>query len=145
MPVNKIDGARMDAEMIKQIMALIAKKLPGEDLSDIEELLNSPNGSSATPAAIAGLRELQEAQRDTAEVLGAHDAMALDSAAAVYRKALARMGVDTIGIASVALKPIFVATRRSRRTRGIPMIAMDAKAVSGFAERYPHGAKIEVV
>lgn len=139
------DQSEMDADTIKRVIRFVKGKLSDDDLRELEELMNG-NADFATPASLAGIRELQEAQTATRGVLGAHDSMAFDSAGKTYKAALRVMGVDTAGISNgAALRQIFDATRRARRSRGVPLVpmAMDSAAASDLARRYPHAAKIK--
>jgi hypothetical protein len=98
----------------------------------------------AADAAVHAMNAYRTAEAETREVLGAGAAMAFDSAADVYRVALARMGIETRSIAPPDFAAVFRACRRARRDAGRPLapIAMDSTGASGFAGRFPDAVRI---
>src|ERR1700681_4974571 len=108
-----------DTSTMENLIAFLKDKLSSEDLAHIHEMFNGPAvgpHANSTEASVAAMRALQEAQSDTQPVLGAGARdMSLNSAAAVYRKALTTMGVEARGVLGAApLQQIFRAHRDSR-------------------------------
>ncbi|MBW4022015.1 MAG: hypothetical protein HIU92_02590 [Proteobacteria bacterium] len=84
----------------------------------------------------ATIRELQAIRAAEAEVAPyAGQILGMDSANAVYRAALAKLGHDVTAVPAYAsMKPIFTALKGKRAPREL---AQDAAAAKGFDQRYP--------
>jgi hypothetical protein len=86
---------------------------------------------------------------ETSRVLSAHQTMALDSAANVFRAALSALGVDHLALDDDALPAMFRVASRVGVVNGAGTIsrpmAMDAAAHSDFAKRWPEAARVKFV
>jgi hypothetical protein len=67
-----------------------------------------------------------------------------DSAADVYRTALKMLGVPGVEKIHPSAYPALLAAQ-PKGPKPTPVIAADAAAVAGFAERYPGAAKIKLI
>jgi hypothetical protein len=103
--------------------------------------------ASTSPGKIVANREV--AISEVEGTVGRHTVLACDSAASVFRAALAQMGVSTQGIHVSALPSIFRAHRDKMRRAsagGTPTRpAMDARAAADFDRRFPDLARIKVL
>ena len=94
--------------------------------------------------AFTRLRDLQEAQREVAPIVG--EILGMDSAATVFREALSRLGVDHRGLPDAALPAMFRTARRGQHGNGgAPRIAQDSRGAASFAARFPDAARIRNV
>lgn len=95
---------------------------------------------------VARFQAIRAAAAECADLIGPGADLAYDSAAAVYRAALGRMGVDAASVRDVvALRAIYRAARQRRRQAGAPAVAYDERAERGFARRHPDAAAVEVL
>ncbi len=79
-----------------------------------------------------------QAAKDVAAVVGDVDALAADSADAIYKLALDAKGVDLTDTPTTAFKAIFKALPAAAPVVDAPVVAADAKSVEDFNARYPH-------
>ena len=84
---------------------------------------------AAIASALAARDALHDARRAVEPVLGV---VAYDSAAQVYRAALAKLGVDAAGIHESALAAMFTLARDAADAR-TPQLAADAATVRSMA------------
>jgi hypothetical protein len=85
-------------------------------------------------ATIREWNEIREAEQETGVVMG------LDSAPAVYREAIRRMGRDPAGLTGNAARATYRALRSAPHARA--RVAMDGRAVASRAEQFPHGDRL---
>ncbi|HZT88319.1 MAG TPA: hypothetical protein VFA12_10130 [Stellaceae bacterium] len=107
--------------------------------------INRVAADAADP--VARFQAIRAAAAECADLIGPGADLAYDSAEAVYRAALGRMGIDSAaGIRDlVALRAIYRAARQRRRQAGAPAVAYDERAERGFARRHPDAAAVEVL
>lgn len=97
---------------------------------------------AATEAAvIARMNGLREAERVVRPYVG-EIAVAMDSAEAVYRFALGKVGVEHKDLHPSALKPVLLAQPVPGSVKPKSPVAMDAAAAKSFAERFPGADRI---
>jgi len=147
------DEAAMDEdtdETEEEKAARLAKEKPAED-EDAPEMKPDMKGAmdaainaavtkavAATETAVIGrMNNLREAERVVRPYVG-EIAVAMDSADAVYRFALGKMGVDHKDLHPTALKPVLLAqpvpgAGKPKNTT----VAMDAASAKAMAERIP--------
>lgn len=93
-------------------------------------------------SVIARLNAARQAERDVRPFVG--DVFGMDSAEAIYKFALDKIGVDTKGVhpsaypALLKLAPVPGSQPRAR-------MALDAAGAKSFNERFPHAARIKQV
>ena len=135
-------------DAMQAAIGFLKERLIDQDFSKLLQILRTGGADDEDESVTyGGLQQLNQARRETEPVLGGASDMALDSAAKVYRSALRTMGVQVAASLHdrASLRQMFLAHRDQRRSTGQSMVAMDAEAARGFAERHPHAAAIEVL
>jgi hypothetical protein len=126
------------------------KKKMGKD----KETMDKPGMDAAIAAAVKAaeestmrrLREIAEAEKVARPYIG-EIAVAQDSAEAVYRLALDHLGIDVKGVHPSAFKTILKLQPEpgARPAAKEPRIATDAKALNGFAQRFPNAVPFRAI
>src|SRR5579885_2388428 len=141
---------RLSPEERRRLAELLAS---AEDEEDDDQ----PPAFSGRPRRGGGMDPINRVAADAADPVARFQAiraaatagadLAYDSAEAVYRAALGRMGIDSAaGIRDlVALRAIYRAARQRRRQAGAPAVASHERAERGFARRHPDAAAVEVL
>lgn len=90
--------------------------------------------------AFTRMNDLRNAEREVAPVVG--EILGMDSASAVFREALTRMGVTTRDLHPSALPVMF---RSAKRGNVSVRPAMDGRRAATFATKHPEIARIRVL
>lgn len=94
--------------------------------------------------ATSALRDLRQAEKDTAPVLGANFAMdGVTSAADLYGAALRKLGIKTEGVHPSAYAGMFQLAGRSGFDGSRTALAADAASRADFDAQFPSVARIK--
>lgn len=98
--------------------------------------------AQARKDAVKDFNAIRQAEIDVKPLVG--DVVAMDSAEDIYRYALEQEEVDIEGVHPSAFRSLVKAqiTTHQARKPGKNPLAMDGKAVTGFAARFPNAAKL---
>jgi hypothetical protein len=129
------------------------KDKPAMDAAQIDALVNAKVSAAlanANNSAIAHINAIAEAKEAVRPLVG-EIAVAMDSAAAVYKVALDAGGVDIEGVPEAAY-PKMVKQLRSQQIAtangalgAIPTMAADAASGDSFAKRFPQAGHVTVL
>jgi uncharacterized protein len=161
-PNDKPAAADADGDAMAKVMAFLKGKLSDEDYAacaemsggapaamdeDDDDMDEKKDDKPAMDAAIKKARA--DAVRDVLAIRAAEDdvfphvgklAVAMDSAADVYKYALETAGVDIAGVPPAAFKAMVGLLPRPGSER--PKVAMDAGDGDDFRARFPHAATL---
>lgn len=143
-PVAKDAGEQQDGESDedfakrkKPAMDAIASALPAMDAAAVQTLLAKQHATT-----VAHMNALRQAERDVQPLIG--EVIGQDSAAAVYKLALDGAGVETAGVDPSAYGAMVGMLKTNAEVAvAAPAVAMDAAAVSSFAERFPTAGSLK--
>ncbi len=119
----------------------------GMDAAAVERAVDAAvaKATAATRTeTIAAMNAIREAERAVRPYVG-EIAVAMDSAEAVYRFALDKVGVNHKGLHPTALRPVLEAQPVPGAVKTKIAVAMDAAAQKTFAEQFPNASRIRHV
>ncbi len=98
----------------------------------------------STSAAVREIQAIQAAQRDVSRYVT--PVLACDSAAGVYKAALAELGHDVSEVHPSGLRAVWEALRQGGKlSPDRRRIAADSSSGAGFRSRFPDAAKIKAI
>ena len=152
----------------RELKLLIDGKLSNEDYAEAERLIAAITGETDDERrdddlprpggaqderryamdsgdAFTRMRDLQAAEREVSPYVG--DVLGMDSAAAVFREALARRGVPARDLPAAALPAMWGIAKRGGQGSGgtAPRIAHDARGAAAFDAKFPGLARLRTV
>jgi hypothetical protein len=152
------------ASAATELKLFLETKLQPDDYADAEKLIDAMGGAedeetglprpggamdrryamdSADP--FRRMRDLQAAEREVAPYVG--DVLGMDSAAAVFREALARRGIPARDLPAGALPVMWGIAKRAGQGSGggAPRTAHDARSAAAFDAKFPGLARLRTV
>jgi hypothetical protein len=152
------------ASAATELKLFLESKLSTDDYADAEKLIDAMSGAEDEETGLPRpggamdrryamdssdtfrrMQDIQAAEREVAPYVG--DVLGMDSAAAVFREALARRGIASRDLPAAALPAMWRLVRRGSQGSGggVPRTAHDARASAAFAERFPELARVRHV
>lgn len=145
-----VADAKLSADKIVSDAQLAAEKLVADATKISEEAKKDPGVTqSAMDAALAEIKKATTAElaarfqaaKDVQPIIGDVDALAADSAEAIYKLALDSKKVDTSGVHPSAYRALLKALPAvAEPSHAADSLTVDAASVADFATRYPHAA-----
>ena len=139
--LNYLKGKLSDEDYTAAAALVQAEEaMDGDDGDNDEDDKPAMDAASIRRAAAADFAAIRTAEREVRPVIG-ELAVAMDSAAAIYKEALVSLGVDLAGLPEASYGATFRAVQSARAAVASPTVAQDAKNVaasrSAFETRFP--------